>query len=84
MNDGALAVEEHGGDQRLARLLFLLCDHGVEAADGVLFQPRHGAAAVQNENQFCHRKNPPSFDYALMVVRPKEGLVACQATFIQF
>ena len=80
VDDRALAVEEHGGDQRLARLLFLFRDHGVEAADGVPLQPAHGAAAVQDENQFCHRKNPPSFDYAPMVACPKEGLVACQAT----
>ena len=80
VDDRALVVEQHGGDQRLARFLLLLGDHGVEAADGVRLQPRHRAAAIQNKNQFCHNENPPSFDYALIVAQLKEGLVACQAT----
>ena len=29
-------------------------------------------------------KSPPSFDYAPIVAHPKEGLVACGATFIGF
>ena len=45
-------IEENGGDKSLARLLFLLFYHGVEAADGVPLQPLHGAAAVQDEHQF--------------------------------
>ena len=47
-----LVVEENSGDKGLAGLLLLLFDHGVEAADGVVLQPLHGAAAVQNEYQF--------------------------------
>ena len=82
VDDHALIVKQHGGDQGLARLLLLPRDHGVEAADGVRLQPRHGAAAVQDENQFCHNENPPSFDCALIVAQPKEGLVACGATFM--
>ena len=81
MDDHALIVKQHGGDQGLACLLFLPRDHGVEAADGVRLQPRHGAAAIQDENQFRHNENPPSFDCALIVAQPKEGLVACGATF---
>ena len=82
VDDHALIVKQHGGDQGLARLLFLPLDHGVEAADGVRLQPRHGAAAIQDENQFCHNENPHSFDCALIVAQPKEGLVACGATFM--
>ena len=80
VDDHTLVVEQHGGDQRLARFLLLLGDHGVEAADGIRLQPRHRAAAIQDKNQFCHNENPPSFDYALIVADWKEGLVACQAT----
>ena len=54
-------VKEDRGDVCLAGLLFLLFDHGVEAADGVLFQSAHGAAAVKDEDQFrqilFHDKN---------------------------
>lgn len=81
MNDHALVVEQHRGDQRLACFPLLLVNHGVEAADGVRLQPRHGAAAIQDKNQFCHNENPPSFVYALIVAQSKEGLVACGATF---
>ena len=84
MDDHALVVEQHGGNQRLARFPLLLVDHGVEAADGVRLQPRHGAAAIQDKNQFCHNENPPSFVYAVIVAHRKEGLVACWATFIRF
>ena len=56
VDDHALIVKQHGGDQGLARLLFLPRDHGVEAADGVRLQPRHRAAAIQNKNQFRHKK----------------------------
>ena len=38
MDDCAFIVEEHGGDERLAGFFLLLCDHGVEAADGVRLQ----------------------------------------------
>ena len=44
-------VKEDGGDQGLAGLLFLLFQHGVETADGVLLQSLHGTAAVQDEYQ---------------------------------
>ena len=45
-----LIIEEDGGNKGLARLLLLLFDHGVEAADGVALQPLHGATAVQDEH----------------------------------
>ena len=38
VDDCAFIVEEHGGDERLAGFFLLLCDHGVEAADGVRLQ----------------------------------------------
>ena len=82
VDDRAVVGEKHRGDHRFARLLLLLCEHGVEAADGVRFQSRHRAAAIQNKNQFRHKKSPPSFDYAHIVAHPKEGLVACGATFM--
>ena len=50
MDNRAVVGEKHRGDQRLACLLLLLCKHGVEAADGVRFQPRHRTAAIQNKN----------------------------------
>ena len=60
----AVVAEQHCGEQRLARLLLLLFHHGVEAADGVVLQPGHGAAAVQNEDDFSqilvHKNNPLS------------------------
>ena len=49
VDDNALIVEEHCRDQRLARLIFLLCDHGVEPADGIRLQAGHRAAAVKDE-----------------------------------
>ena len=45
VNDRALVIEKHGGDQRLARFLLLPGDHGFKAADGVRLQSVHGAAA---------------------------------------
>ena len=55
-------IEEDGRDKGLARLLLLLFDHGVEAANGVALQPLHRAAAVQDEHQFrqilLHEKSP--------------------------
>ena len=39
MNDHTLIVKQHRGNQRLPRFLLLLCEHGVEAADGVRLQP---------------------------------------------
>ena len=56
VNDGAVAVKQDRGDKRLARFLLLLGDHGVEPPNGVRFQPRHRAAAIENKNQFCHGK----------------------------
>ena len=56
MDDRAVVGEKHRGNQRLARLLLLLCEHGVEAADGVRLQPGHRTAAIQNKNQFRHKK----------------------------
>ena len=75
MDDHALVVEKHGGDHSLTLFLLLLFDHGVEAADGVALQSAHGAAAIQNKNQFCHYKNPPLF-YETSIAQTKEGLVA--------
>ena len=49
VDDNALIVEEHCRDQRLAGLIFLLCDHGVEPADGIRLQAGHRAAAVKDE-----------------------------------
>ena len=57
----AAVVEQHRGQQRLPRLLLLLFQHGVEAADGVVLQPRHGAAAIQDKYDFreivVHKKS---------------------------
>ena len=56
MDDRAVVGEKHRGDHRIARLLLLLGKHGVEAADGVRLQPGHRTAAIQNKNQFRHKK----------------------------
>ena len=56
MDDRAVVGEKHRGDQRLPRFPLLLFDHGVEATDGVRFQPRHRTATIQNKNQFRHKK----------------------------
>ena len=51
-----------GFNSMLACLLLLLCEHGVEAADGVPLQPLHGTATVQDENKFrqilLHKTSP--------------------------
>jgi len=49
MNNLTHVVKEDGRDQCLAILLFLLFNHGVEASDGVCFQPAHRAAAIKDE-----------------------------------
>ena len=56
VNDNAVVAEENRGNQRFARFLLLLGDHGVKAADGVCLQPCHRPAAIQNKNQFRHKK----------------------------
>ena len=50
MDHLAHIVEEDSGDKRFAVCLPLLLNHGVEAADGVGFQPAHRAAAVKDKN----------------------------------
>ena len=75
VDDHALGVEQHRGDQRLARFLLLLFNHGVKTTDGVLLQPAHRAAPVQDKNQFCHSENPPLF-CAFSIAQTKESLVA--------
>ena len=54
-------IKQDGGDIGLAGHGLLLFDHGVEAADGVRFQTRHGAAAVEDEYDLgqilFHNKN---------------------------
>ena len=50
MDHLAHIVEEDCGDKRFAVCLSLLLDHGVEAADGVGFQPAHRAAAVKDKD----------------------------------
>jgi len=49
MNNLAHVVKEDGRDQCLTILFFLLFNHGVEASDGVCFQPAHRAAAIKDE-----------------------------------
>ena len=39
VDDHALVVKQHGGDQRLARFLFLLGYHGVESASSPAMEP---------------------------------------------
>ena len=50
MDHLAHIVEEDCGDKRFAVCLSLLLDHGIEAADGVGFQPAHRAAAVKDKD----------------------------------
>ena len=61
VEDLALVVEEDGGQDGLPLLPLLPLQQGVKAPDGVLLQPRHGAAAVQNEDDLgqtlFHEKN---------------------------
>ena len=60
-----LVVKQDGGHVGFALLLLLPGQHGVEPADGVRFQPTHGAAAVEDKNKlgkiFLHNKYPPFF-----------------------
>ena len=48
----ALMIEKHCRDDRLATCPLLLCQHGIESADGVGLKAAHGAAAIEYENQF--------------------------------
>ena len=52
MNHLAVIVEQDRGDEALAVLLSLLFDQAVEAADRVRLETGHGAAAVENEDEF--------------------------------
>ncbi len=52
MDNLSFVVKQYGGDYGITRFLSLLFQHGVETSDGVLFQPVHGAGAVQDEDQF--------------------------------
>ena len=45
------AVEQYGGDQRRTRLPALLGEHGIEAADGVCLQAKHGTAAIEKKDE---------------------------------
>ena len=68
-----LVVKQDGGHVGFALLLLLPGQHGVEPADGVLLQPAHGTAAVQNENKlgkiFLHNKCPPFCGVSLSLAK---------------
>ena len=68
-----LVVEQDGGHVGFAFLLLLPGQHGVEPADGVRFQPAHGAAAVKDENKLCeillHNKCPPFCGVSLSLAK---------------
>ena len=46
-------VKQHRGDQCFTLFPSLLPDQGIEAADGIRFQSRHGTAAVQDKYDLC-------------------------------
>ena len=52
VNDLYLVVEEHGGNEDVRAFFLLAAQHAVETADGVRFQARHRAAAVEDEYEF--------------------------------
>ena len=52
VDDLDLVVEEHGGNEDVRAFFPLAAQHAVEAADGVRFQSRHRAAAVEDEHEF--------------------------------
>ena len=66
VQDGEAVVEEDGGDIGVPGQGLVALQHAVEAPDGVLFQPVHGAGAIQDKDQFsqiiAHGLRPPSFD----------------------
>ena len=68
-----LMVEQDGGHVGLALLLLLPGQHSIEPADGILLQPAHGTAAVQNENKlgkiFLHNKCPPFCGVSLSLAK---------------
>ena len=53
VDDRAFIVEKHRGDEHGRTALLLFFEHGVEAAYGIGFEPEHGAAAVEDEDEFC-------------------------------
>ena len=68
-----LVVKQDGGHVGFAFLLLLPGQHSIEPADGVLLQPAHGTAAVQNENKLgkilFHNKCPPFCGVSLSLAK---------------
>ena len=52
VQQAVIVVKQRGGDAALAGRVLLLFEHRVEPADGIRFQPAHGTAFVQYEDQF--------------------------------
>ena len=78
-----LVIEERRGDRDFARALFLPLEHGIVAADGVVFQARHGTAAVQNHHKFRAIGLHKNSSHPLLDERIPHFArfwVACQAT----
>ena len=69
IKDPAAVGKQDCGDQNRSFPLLLLFQHGVEAADGIALKTCHGAAAIQDEYEFCqiavHNRIPLSFTLAL-------------------
>ena len=88
VDDHAVIVKQHGAYQRLTRLLFLLPQHAVETADGVLLQTTHRAAAIQDKNQFSHvkilLKRQLFVPYNCIITSFPRQMVNRQATFFFF
>ncbi|MPM95737.1 hypothetical protein SDC9_142892 [bioreactor metagenome] len=69
MQQAVIVVKQRGGDAAFAGRILLLSEHGVEPADGIRFQPAHGAAFVQYEDQFRQFL----FHDAILLVFVKQG-----------
>ena len=53
IQDLAYTITQHRRNQRVPLGLFLLFNHGIKATDGVLLQPTHRPAPVQDKNDLC-------------------------------
>ena len=53
MQNRLMCIKENGGNESLSLFLSLLAEHAVEAADRIRLKPAHGAALVNDKNDFC-------------------------------
>jgi len=81
MQDLEEVIEQDGGHAGFSIDFFLVADGRVESSNGVAFQAAHGAATVEDENQFCFVHIDLLVDLRSMIFPHARVVVAWQATF---